>query len=101
MYDQDKFRRSTRIHNRERVRRNFECLLANAHSQSDRSKVGQWARYDRDNRTTCSSWCCGNPRKWFKETTMQERKAALYDAHKYEDEEDVLRYPDDDAFDSD
>ena len=32
---------------------------------------------------------------------MQERKAALYDAHKYEDEEDVLRYPDDDAFDSD
>ncbi len=22
----------------------------------------------------CSSYCCGNPRKWFRELTMQERK---------------------------
>ena len=22
----------------------------------------------------CSSYCCGNPRKWFKEPTVQERR---------------------------
>ena len=25
--------------------------------------------------TTCSSWCCGNPRKWFNERTLQERRS--------------------------
>lgn len=24
--------------------------------------------------TPCSCWCCGNPRKWFKSPTMQERR---------------------------
>jgi hypothetical protein len=23
----------------------------------------------------CSCWCCGNPRKWFEQLTVQERKA--------------------------
>lgn len=25
----------------------------------------------------CSCWMCGNPRKWYGEPTMQERKASL------------------------
>lgn len=24
--------------------------------------------------TVCSGWCCGNPRKWCNETTLQERR---------------------------
>lgn len=28
-------------------------------------------------RCPCSSYCCGNPRKWFGEKTMQERRAEL------------------------
>ena len=24
----------------------------------------------------CSSYCCGNPRRWFGEVTMQERRVA-------------------------
>lgn len=26
----------------------------------------------------CSFICCGNPRKWLKEITLQEKKAAVY-----------------------
>ena len=26
----------------------------------------------------CSAWCCGNPRKWFKEKTIQERRIEDY-----------------------
>ena len=28
-------------------------------------------------RCTCSGACCGNPRKWFGETTMAEKKAEI------------------------
>ena len=34
-------------------------------------RAEKWA----DNMTLCSGPCCGNPRKWFKEKTIQERKA--------------------------
>src|SRR4051812_35066546 len=27
-----------------------------------------------DNRTTCSGFCCGNPRRWFGELTRQEQR---------------------------
>ena len=27
----------------------------------------------------CSCYSCGNPRKWFKEKTMQEKKLDIYD----------------------
>ena len=30
-----------------------------------------------DHLAVCSCWMCGNPRKWYGETTMQERKASL------------------------
>lgn len=93
-HTRDKSRRSVRIHHRDRVQNNFECLLANSHSGSDRSKIGQWARYGRDNRTGCSGPCCGNPRKWFKELTMQERRADLNCAHKYDDEAPDHCHPD-------
>ena len=28
-------------------------------------------------RVPCSSYCCGNPRRWFGEKTMQARRAEL------------------------
>jgi hypothetical protein len=33
-----------------------------------------WKHYLRDTTKTCSCPMCGNPRKFFKEVTMQERK---------------------------
>ena len=30
-----------------------------------------------DHLAVCSCWMCGNPRKWYGEPTMQERKASL------------------------
>ena len=30
-----------------------------------------------DTRHPCSRWCCGNPRKYFGEKTLQEKKAEL------------------------
>jgi len=28
-----------------------------------------------ENLCTCSGYCCGNPRKWFGEKTLQEKRA--------------------------
>ena len=33
-----------------------------------------------DHLAVCSYWMCGNPRKWYGEPTMQERKASLDEA---------------------
>ena len=30
-----------------------------------------------DHLAVCSCWMCGNPRKWYGEPTIQERKASL------------------------
>ena len=30
-----------------------------------------------DHLAVCSCWMCGNPRKWYGEPTMQERKASI------------------------
>lgn len=27
-----------------------------------------------DHMAVCSGWCCGNPRRWWNEPTMQERR---------------------------
>lgn len=29
----------------------------------------------------CSSFCCGNPRKWFKQKTIQERRRLQDESH--------------------
>ena len=34
-------------------------------------RAEKWA----DNLALCSRYCCGNPRKWFHEKTLQEKKA--------------------------
>jgi len=34
-------------------------------------------RRDADNLAVCSCWMCGNPRKFFAEETMQERRMRL------------------------
>lgn len=36
-------------------------------------------RHSANNRTTCSAACCGNPRHWFNEPTIQERRAFQVD----------------------
>ena len=35
----------------------------------------KWICRMADNRCMCSRSCCGNPRKWFKEKTLAERKS--------------------------
>tara|TARA_Y100000034_G_scaffold43022_1_gene52563 strand:- start:43 stop:267 length:225 start_codon:yes stop_codon:yes gene_type:complete len=35
----------------------------------------KWILRMADNLCMCSQYCCGNPRKWFKEKTRQEMKA--------------------------
>ena len=36
--------------------------------------VEEFIGYMADNMTVCSNYCCGNPRRHFKELTVQERK---------------------------
>jgi len=41
--------------------------------------MGRWyvknLGYLAENNTVCSCWMCGNPRKYFRQVTVQERKA--------------------------
>lgn len=37
----------------------------------------EWIRKNAITPHPCSSYCCGNPRKWFGELTWQERRASL------------------------
>lgn len=39
-----------------------------------RARAMRWFKHP----AMCSSLCCGNPRKWFGEKTVQERRAALW-----------------------
>lgn len=34
----------------------------------------QWARKHADNLAKCSCWMCGNPRKYWNQKTLQEKK---------------------------
>jgi hypothetical protein len=38
---------------------------------------GDWAKKMLKTRVTCSRPCCGNPRKWFGQVTLQEKRAQL------------------------
>jgi len=42
--------------------------------QDDKEHAIMCSRVYRDLRTPCSCYMCGNPRKYFKELTIQERK---------------------------
>jgi hypothetical protein len=37
----------------------------------------KWAHKFANHLASCSCWMCGNPRKWFKEKTIQEIKADM------------------------
>lgn len=53
-------------------------MKAKAERVGDRYNLpGNWAKLY-NHLAYCSGPCCGNPRKWFKERTMQERK--FYDS---------------------
>jgi hypothetical protein len=41
---------------------------------SDENYYNNFANKNADNLKRCSCWMCGNPRKYFKERTLQEKK---------------------------
>ncbi len=53
--------------------------------EGDQTDYKRWFRSDlsikeirgsyRKTKVPCSSWCCGNPRKWWNTLTPQEKKA--------------------------
>ena len=71
---QEKEHRSERIHQKERYIKK-QVKIAKSHGFDVRS--GEEHRYAKHSATTCGdSNCvmCGNPRKFFKERTIQEKK---------------------------
>ena len=62
--------RSYRRAQRERLKRNRRNYWGFAFGEL---KDAQLAKVI-DTPHPCSSYCCGNPRKWFGEVTMQERR---------------------------
>lgn len=64
------WRRHQKFRMRERAKRHLMSWAF--FSREDAIKQ---VRYMADNMKMCSGPCCGNPRKWFGEKTIQERKA--------------------------
>ena len=52
-----------RIHQAQRIKAKRKNLTLNKHHTARRTPA------------SCSCWMCGNPRKWFGERTVQERRA--------------------------
>ena len=46
-----------------------------------------WVRRSAAAPKDCSGPCCGNPRRWFGQETMQERRSASVDDWRYEHDE--------------
>jgi len=61
---------------RERRRRDLHRMKATAaRIGQEHGMPGNWRKLY-NHLAVCSSYCCGNPRKWFGEFTMQERRFA-------------------------
>jgi hypothetical protein len=61
--------REDRIHHKERLidKRRFHWGQDLKYDQNDKAKMVI------DTPTPCSCWMCGNPRKYFKQKTLQEK----------------------------
>lgn len=71
-----------RRHQRDRVKTRIERWLREWHYRyydwDEREELVQKeARQRLDARAPCSCWMCGNPRKWFRDLTMDEKIANL------------------------
>ncbi|QIG72110.1 hypothetical protein EVB97_279 [Rhizobium phage RHph_Y65] len=73
----DKFNRAVRRHHRKRLRENRKIYHGGLQWVIDREKAKSFRV---NTPTPCSCHMCGNPRKFFKELTIQERKFALHSA---------------------
>ncbi|HEV2763516.1 MAG TPA: hypothetical protein VGV38_11110 [Pyrinomonadaceae bacterium] len=62
--------RSLRRHHEERIKRRVKKYYGGVHADDPR-RNGQVAH----TRKLCSCWMCGNPRKYFDEPTLRERRA--------------------------
>ena len=60
------------------AQRIFDTARIKAKRQKDHYTGNKTARAPKLFRTPtpCSCWMCGNPRKWFKQPTIQERRFA-------------------------
>jgi hypothetical protein len=67
------FRRSSRRWHRERLKKNRAWFWYWGEKPSDH--LGMLVNTPKP----CSSWCCGNPRKWFKKRTLAEKARAEID----------------------
>jgi hypothetical protein len=67
--------RQYRRHQRDRKKRVAQKMLLNNWGWGDSditvAVIGKMATTPK----MCSSYCCGNPRKWFNEATVQQRRA--------------------------
>lgn len=61
--------RAMRFHHRERMQLKAERVYSSIVKPENVKRLACRAR---DNMTVCSGPCCGNPRKWFGERTLQE-----------------------------
>lgn len=64
-----------RLHHAERIRNKTEKWLKNSHSHLSSDLFNKAVSIRSKTPCICSGHCCGNPRKWFCEPTIQERKA--------------------------
>jgi len=62
--------RAIRRHHEERIKNRVEKYYGGVF-QKDAREIGKMAHA----RTPCSCFMCGNPRKWFKQMTLRERRA--------------------------
>jgi hypothetical protein len=63
--------KSYRRHHEERIKRLVQTYYG-GYARGDHRATGRLAHA----RTPCSCWMCGNARRYFKEPTLQERRAA-------------------------
>ena len=69
----NKYKRSLRRHHRDRLKSNRKHYWFGDTWPMDSRQLGMVISTPH----MCSGYCCGNPRKWFGELTIQERKAGL------------------------
>ena len=64
--------RAYRRHHAERVKQRVTRYYS-GYARGNARHIGRLAR----TRTPCSCWMCGNPRRYFDEPTLQERRAPV------------------------
>jgi hypothetical protein len=62
--------RAYRRHQRERIKQRVQRYYG-GYARGSTRHVGRLA----ETRTPCSCWMCGNPRRYWRERTLQERRA--------------------------